>query len=124
MYPGEELEASKQAVIRVHQREDSWGKLGITHVDGNITVNFFKYLFNGGKWAGEVYVLPGKHKIQAKIEYPLSFAHSQIWLVAEPGETYILKALSKGYAANMWLENERTGQPVGGFIGSDDEPKE
>ncbi len=124
MYPGEEVEASKQAVVRVNQRESSRGKLGITKVDGNITVNMFKFLFNGGKWAGEVYVLPGKHRIMARIDYGLSFAGGAMWLIAEPGETYLLKALSNGYAVTMWLENERTGQKVGGIIGSDDEPKE
>lgn len=124
MYPGREVEASKQAVIRVAQRGESWSQIGITKVDGKNTVNFFTYLFNGGKWAGEVYVLPGKHRIIAQINNGPSLATGDIWLVAEQGETYVLKALTKGYAVSMWMENKRTGQKVGGITGSDDEPKE
>jgi len=40
-----------------------------------------------------------------------------LWLVAEPGGKYVVKTVLKGRRVQMWIENERTGKPVGGIVG-------
>lgn len=122
MYPGDQVELSKQTIIRAVPRENKPEKFGISSVDGKRTVDIITFFF-GRKWAEEVYVLPGKHKIDGHLSYNNWVANGETWLVAEPGETYILKTSINGYLVNMWLENERTGQKVSGIPGSDDEPK-
>jgi hypothetical protein len=120
MYEGKEIEAGKQAIIRVEQEDPTDGFLGILSVDGRST-NSIGHLFSG--LATEVAVLPGKHTIFLRIDYPFSFAATKLWLVAEAGVVYVAKCSSKWNSVAIWIENERTGQPVGGVSGSDDEPK-
>ncbi len=118
-----EVEANKQAVIQVEEREQARGQLTIAQVDGKETVGLLSRLFNGGNYAGEVSVLSGKHRIIARIVHFNSYAWGYLWLVADSGETYIVKARTEGYHTKMWLENARNGQKVGGVVGSKDEPK-
>ena len=96
MYQGVEVEANRQAIIRGDEHTSGGGIIGIVSVDGETTTDFFTYGFHGGKWAGEVSVLPGKHSIIARIEYPFSHAMAYLWLVAEAGESYVIKARSEG----------------------------
>ena len=128
MYQGERVEDRKQAVIRVEQLKEDFSKVGILIVDGEWV---FKYIteFSTSNLVGEVYVLPGKHTIVTSmvIRYHFLFeAHtsSNLWLVAEPGGKYVVKTVLKERPVQiqMWIENERTGKPVGGIVGSDDEP--
>lgn len=122
MYSGDEVAPSKQAIIRVDP-QNTRGRLRIGSVDGKMTVNYFAFLFNGGNFAGDVYVLPGKHIIGPHISDGPFVAVGRLWVVAEQGETYILKSLTKELRVSFWMENERTGEQVGGIVGSDDEPK-
>ncbi|NCC51920.1 MAG: hypothetical protein EOM20_11985 [Spartobacteria bacterium] len=71
----------------------------------------------------DAYVLPGKHNIRAKYEYQSMYAFGDLWLVAEAGKTYTVKAESKGYSVHFWIEDTE-GKVVGGIKGSDDEPTE
>jgi hypothetical protein len=123
MYSGEAVAANKQAVIQADRRAPNT-RFHITSVDGERTLSAFYYFLTQVR-VEEVYVLPGKHRLITRIDNLRSsmFATTDLWLIAEPGESYILKAQSKGYTVYMWLENERTGQRVGGVTGSDDEPK-
>jgi hypothetical protein len=93
-------------------------------VDGERTLNAFYYFLTQVR-VEEVHVLPGKHRLIVRVEYPRSstFATGDLWLLAWPGDAYVIKVRSQGYAIYMWLENECTGQRVGGVTGSDDEPK-
>ena len=127
MYDGAEVDSSKHAIIRADPEQSgrsfsTKGRIGIVRVDGSSTTNFFSYAAHG--WAGEVAVLPGKHEMVVRVDYPLSYAMGLLWLVAEAGESYVVKARSKGYSSFIWIENERTGQPTGGVSGSEDEPKQ
>jgi len=123
MYPGKEVASNQQATIRTGPLSSSLTTMQIVRVDGKDTADFFAFLFHGGQRAGEVYVLPGKHNILVEMHLAFTYAMADLWLVAEPGETYVIKYLSKGYRVRIWIENERTGRPVGGVTGSDDEPK-
>jgi len=121
MYPGNEVEESQRAVIKADKQFS--GRIDIYSVDGKKTSNYFATLAHGGNAAVEVYVLPGKHNITAQVRYLVSYAFVEMWLVAEAGESYVIKARSEGFSVTMWIENERTGKPVGGIKGSDDEPR-
>jgi hypothetical protein len=123
MYSGEAVDANKQSVIRADRRAPNT-RFHIISVDGERTLTDFYYFLTQGR-VEEVHVLPGKHRLITRIDNLRSNMHAMgdLWLIAEPGESYILKARSQGYRVYMWLENERTGQRVGGVTGSDDEPK-
>ncbi len=115
MYEGKEVTPDKRATIRCSEPQS--GKIFIFEVDGKRTslVHLqFPY---------EVYVLPGKHDIVIDSYYFGGEALANLWLVAEAGETYIIKSVRKGNWCSMWIENKRTRQPVGGPKDSSDEPK-
>jgi hypothetical protein len=114
MYPGEALEAGKQAIIR--SDNETGDHIGIFKVDNKITTL-------SPIRAREVSVLPGKHTIFVLVEYPFSHASGSLWLVAEPGGRYIVKESSDWRRVTMWIEDEKTGKKVGGITGSDDEPQ-
>lgn len=120
MYPGPPRALEQQAEIKT--MNFSRGRLGIVFVDDKFTVNFFTFLFNGNKWAASASVLPGKHTIRARYDIGNSFSLSDLWWVADAGAIYILKAQAVGYGVQMWIEDERNGQIVGGIVGSSDEP--
>jgi hypothetical protein len=115
MYSGGEVSPDKRAVIRVSH--PSSGKICIYSVDKKKTFLLV------ATFPEEVYILPGKHNIVVETKFTFTYAFADLWLVAEPGETYVIKSLEKGDRVRMWIENERTGQPVGGVTGSSDEPK-
>jgi hypothetical protein len=119
MYP-EEVAPGKRAVIKATQWGSRRKTMEILKVDGKETSNFLGYMYHGIN-AGEVYVTPGKHNILVEVRNNSTYVTADLCLVAEAGECYIIKYLTKGYGALMWFENERTGQPVTN-CGSDDEP--
>jgi hypothetical protein len=135
MYKGERVDPSKEAIVRVeedHERvigstEDIM-KIEIKEEPFGTRIIFVDKVytdFTGG--AVEVYVLPGKHTIRSEVRYdgwPVGWhAWADNWLVAEPGGKYIIKAVHNGGSVWVWIEDERTSKPVGGIVGSDDEPK-
>jgi hypothetical protein len=109
----------------VEELKEDFSKIGISKVDDEWV---FKYIttFSTSDLVSEVYVLPGKHRIVTSMAIHhflfTSHARSNLWLVAEPGGKYVVKTVLKGRRVQMWIENERTGKPVGGIVGSDDEP--
>lgn len=71
----------------------------------------------------EVVVEPGKHVLLLEYTHKLVSAHVSLWLVAEAGKTYTAKAAGfTGYKVAMVLVDDATQQPVGGIVGSLDEP--
>ena len=131
IYPGDKLEDSKHAVIRGDEIEEEYSGILILKVDDKWTINpFLRPIYIDGAGAGEVYVLPGKHRLSIKVHYQISEAMASLWLIAEPGGKYVIKAIANGStiwdrrSVQIWIENERSGQAVGGIVGSDDEPNE
>ena len=107
MYPGEEVEPGKRAVIRAEKYSSLIAhQMDIQKVDGNEPGNIFTYMISNGLHASEVYVLPGKHNIKISLRYACMIAWADLWLVAEPGESYIVKSLSEGLRVRIWIENE------------------
>jgi hypothetical protein len=66
-----------------------------------------------------VSVTPGKHTIQVQ-----SFSSvAELWLIAEPQTQYVVQVKGSKQGERVWIENQQTGQPVGGIKGSADEPE-
>lgn len=116
MYDGPEVSPDKRAVIKISKETD--GVTRMIQIDNKKT--FFLLAFTTPE---QVQVLPGKHNINVMVQCLLGAASSDIWLVAEAGETYVVKSKIKFDLVRIWMENERTGLPVGGIVGSSDEPK-
>ena len=68
-----------------------------------------------------ILVEPGRHYLQVNYRGPKGEAFSKVWLDAERGKTYIVKAKEKGGRAFFWIEDEETGKPVGGIPGGEPE---
>ncbi|HEX4895671.1 MAG TPA: hypothetical protein VFV11_05005 [Solimonas sp.] len=70
-----------------------------------------------------VILAPGKHTVRVHFRagFPLE-GSAKLWLVAEPGGSYLVHCDSAGYRFRCWIEDSRSGRPVGGFVGSGDEP--
>jgi hypothetical protein len=62
--------------------------------------------------------------MRIRIEYAYGYAYDRadIWLVADPGKTYRLKWDWYEYKFRVWFIDDATGTPVGGVVGSQDEP--
>jgi hypothetical protein len=48
---------------------------------------------------------------------------AHLWFVGEAGGSYLVKAGQTGDGLKVWIEDEKSGKPVGGVHGSADEPK-
>lgn len=79
---------------------------------------------------------PGKHTIQisnAFASFGMVSCYLNLWLVAEAGKKYVVKSeciveQNKGDNTSSryfrcWIEDASSGKPVGGFVGSSDEPE-
>lgn len=72
--------------------------------------------------AKPVVLAPGKHVIRVRGQLGLTEAIAELWLVAEAGKTYSLERRTDGYTFRIWFVDDETSAPVGGVVGSDDEP--
>ena len=64
----------------------------------------------------------GKHTFQIRFMQGMSEGTIALWLVAEPGREYRLHTQDAGYRFTAWFEDAATQLPVGGVVGSSDEP--
>lgn len=65
----------------------------------------------------------GKHIITACTRRGGSYIQTRLWVVAQVGETYTLHfKLDAAAGMKAWITDDHTGQPVGGDVGSVDEP--
>ena len=71
----------------------------------------------------KIYIEQGKHIVDIQYEYGSLFANTKLWFVAESGKSYSAKAKTKSYSVFMWIEDDSTGEHVGGVVGSVDEPE-
>jgi hypothetical protein len=120
MYGGDELAPDKYATVRAERKENEIVSIG--RVDCEATQGVLARLFNGGHWADEVAILPGKHRLILQSVRDGLRSVGGVWVVAEAGERYVVHTQAIGYEVHMWVEHERTGRAVGGRVGSADEP--
>jgi hypothetical protein len=71
----------------------------------------------------EVNVLPGKHVLKVRhqriaiswygaLPFQSMVAEGNLGLIVEAGKNYVIKASSKGYGVNFWIEEAGTGKVV------------
>ena len=116
-----------QAELARIRNSDKW--FTVVNVDDKMTLTTMQFIL--GHYPDMLVLTPGKHHIRAvasivykggAVEHPFS---PWLWLVAKPGNDYLLKAELKTnntITIRFWLEDSVTGKEVGGIAGSDDEP--
>lgn len=125
MYEGPTLAPSQQVIVRVEQRGRSFAgeRVDIQLVDEKRTLGTGEGILSSSSGAQAVYLLPGKHTLQLRYRGPGAAVTAHLWFVGEAGGTYLIKAGQTGDGLKVWIEDEKTGKPVGGVRGSPDEPK-
>jgi len=125
MYPGPTLAPSQHVIVRVEQRGRAFSseRVDIQQVDDKATLTTGEGILSSASGASAVYLLPGKHILQLRYRGPGAAVTAHLWLVGEAGGSYLVKAGQTGDGLKVWLEDEKTGKPVGGVRGSADEPK-
>lgn len=76
-----------------------------------------EYLYRMGKdfeFPQQSYLAEGQHQIRVKYEFENRSAIGCLWLPAKVGERYVVKKELKEFSVVFWIENEQSGQEVGG----------
>lgn len=120
-YPGLQRPTSELALIKsTGLRDDLFQKRiygsFVTAIDGKSSAGFLQ------NHPESLYVTPGKHVLDIYYNDVVHFAKGELWLVAEPGKTYLLITIKKGYGCIFFFQEEDSGKTVGGIKGSVDEP--
>jgi hypothetical protein len=125
MYPGPTLASSQHVIVRVEQRGRAFAseRVDIQQVDDKATLAMAEGIFSSSSGAEAVYLLPGKHTLRLRYRGPGAAVTTNLWLIGEAGGSYLVKAGQTGDGLKVWIEDEKTGKPVGGVRGSADEPK-
>jgi hypothetical protein len=125
LYPGPTLATSQHVLVRVDQpgRAFTSERVDIQQVDDKATLSTGEGIFSSASGASAVYVLPGKHTLRLRYRGPGAAVTANLWFVGEAGNSYVVKAGQTGDGLKVWIEDEKTGKPVGGTRGSADEPK-
>lgn len=89
---------------------------GVTSVDNSAACSWLRDSMP------EVKLSPGKHTIGVLVAVGLWYFKGDLWLVAEPHGEYELNYHAKDMKVAIWIIDKKTGLPVGGVKGSDDEP--
>lgn len=115
-YAGPDRPATETASVVLGERVSGHGHwIAFGSVDGVRTLGWFTR-------PQEVIVLPGKHVVRIGLTNGLGDCWFNLWLVAEAGKKYVAKQETSFREFRVWLEDAQTGAPVGGLVGSDDEP--
>lgn len=125
LYEGPTKASSDHVILRVDQRGRTFAgeRVDIQQVDNRQTLSFGEGILSSSSGAQAVYMLPGKHTVQLRYRGPGAAVTAHLWFVGEAGGSYLIKAGQTGDGLKVWIEDEKTGKPVGGVRGSADEPK-
>lgn len=125
LYPGPTLSSAQHVLVRVDLRGRAFAsqRVDIEQVDDKPTLGTGEGILSAGSGASAVYVLPGKHYLRLRYRGPGTAVRANLWFVGEAGGSYLVKVEQPGEGVRLWIEDERTGKPVGGARGSADEPK-
>jgi hypothetical protein len=125
MYEGPTRSPSEQVVLRVEQRGRTFAgeRVDIQLVDDKRTLGTGEGIFSSSSGAQAVYLLPGKHTVRLRYRGPGAAVTSNLWFVGEAGGSYLVRGAQVGDGVQVWIEDEKTGNRVGGVRGSADEPK-
>jgi hypothetical protein len=120
-YPGERRAANEVSVLTV-SRMRNHAKISITRIDETSGYNFISDVVMGRNGAVSVAVLPGKHTVKAHIQMGSAYVDGAVWWISQAGRNYELRGSFIGYDATIQVIDLKTGRPVGGVVGSADEP--
>lgn len=125
MYEGPMLAPSEQVIVRVESRGRTFAseRVDIQAVDDKQTLAMGEGIISSSSGAEAVYMLPGKHTLRLRYRGKGAAVTANLWFVGEKGSSYLVRATQTGDGVKVWLEDEKTGQAVGGVRGSPDEPK-
>lgn len=125
MYDGPTLAPSQHVVLRSEARGRTFvgERVDIQLVDDKPTLKTAEGILSSSSGAQAVYLLPGKHTLRLRYRGPGAAVTANLWFVGEAGNSYLVKAGQTGDGLKVWIEDEKTGKPVGGVRGSADEPK-
>ena len=125
LYEGPTLAAAQQVILRVEQRGRTFvgERVDIQQIDDKHTLSTGEGILSASTGAQAVYMLPGKHTVRARYRGKGNAVTANLWFVGEAGGSYMVKAGQTGDGLKVWIEDEKTGKPVGGVRGSGDEPK-
>jgi hypothetical protein len=125
LYDGPMRASAEHVILRVDQRGRTFAgeRVDIQQVDEKKTLDFGEGILSSSSGAQAVYMLPGKHTVQLRYRGPGSAVTANLWFVGEAGGSYLVKAGQTGDGLKVWIEDEKSGKPVGGVRGSPDEPK-
>jgi hypothetical protein len=125
LYEGPTLAPSQQVLVRVDQRGRTFAseRVDIEQVDDKRTLGTGEGILSASRGAQAVYMLPGKHSLRLRYRGPGTTVTANLWFVGEGGASYVVRAAQVGDGVKVWIEDEKTGKPVGGIRGSPDEPK-
>lgn len=125
LYEGPTRPPSEQVLVRADQRGRTFAseRIDIELVDDRRTLSTGEGFLSSSRGAQAVYLLPGKHTLRLRYRGHGNAVTANLWLVAEAGGNYIVKAAQTGDGMKIWIEDEATGKQVGGARGSPDEPK-
>ena len=125
VYPGPTLAPSQHVIVRVDLRGRAFAsqRIDIEQVDDKPTLATAEGIMSSSSGAQAVYMLPGKHTVRLRYRGPGAAVTANLWFVGEAGNSYLIKAGQTGDGLKVWIEDEKTGKPVGGVRGSPDEPK-
>jgi len=125
MYEGPTRASSEQVIVRAESRGRTFvgERVDIQQVDDKPTLQTAEGILSSSSGAQAVYMLPGKHTLRLRYRGPGSAVTANLWFVGEAGNSYLIKAGQTGDGLKVWIEDEKTGKPVGGVRGSADEPK-
>ncbi|GFE79591.1 hypothetical protein GCM10011487_15910 [Steroidobacter agaridevorans] len=121
VYEAPKLPTDQLATLSFEQKPSglfATGSVALAKIDGKAP--------SGSTWIlrhrSPISVAPGKHTIELSYVVGIANGIMSLWFVAEPGTAYVVRGDSAGYTFRLWIAEERTGRPVGGIVGSSDEP--
>ena len=122
-YEGPEVPVEQQVILKIPEIHpphvyQANPKLRIVSVDGRNIGNWF----TGAKRADEFRFLPGKRVIQFQMQWGRLVGYSNLWFVGVAGKTYSTHLEFDRWNFKLWINDDATGQPVGGIHGASDEP--
>ncbi|GHC27799.1 hypothetical protein [Aidingimonas halophila] len=107
----------------------SFNPLTIPHSLAIVCVNgqTFKGLTGEASSISDAIVSPGLSHVRIRLQRGvrrMPIASSVLWVDAQPGHTYVAKFKLGRRSFRIWLEDEVTGERVGGLLGSEPRPSE
>ncbi|HTA65300.1 MAG TPA: hypothetical protein VK753_07340 [Xanthomonadaceae bacterium] len=120
-YDGPDVPIEQQVVLKVAQVYPGFHLIEKPEV-GVIAYDGKGGLLSGARHADEYRFLPGKHVIAFQVKRGRMDGRTILWFVGVAGKTYSTQLDSSTFHYRLWIQDDATGQPVGGTRGSADEP--